>query len=497
MNEPRPPPVPCPFSSFLSSLAFTVDLSEDPNDMFITKAYSRTSINPSSMAQTIPPEEVAEIDVVDVTDPEHPAYCFILVHGSPPQRTNLTPKSANDYLVACYPSGFNAETERITDIISALERERVVHLEILAQVLPTLYPEAQPQDMIQSLEPPSEKKTIPNLSDLVLRPAITHALENDDTEGIEQLLWIPGKAEGVMDVLKTFDVLSESGMNLLAKAINQLNQDRVDLSEIPLSASQVVSLTSQLHENVQFLDLSHNHLLTLDTICTILIALPILKRLTLIDTSITDEDILSLLKNPSLFCNHLEALIHPFLLSNPEYDEDREDARLPNGFGLAIARSQGWSHVTAASLPIFTPSLVVQSLTDYMRMYLILPRSERKEGAVQAALSTAVRTHGQTWATSTVSTVACDSFYGMINGEGWFFALNESTQRYAFLQAEPGNLAYGFELESFKKDAHLVKDVLDLHGFLLRMSREGRPAPPPNAVNTLRDILGTLPADQE
>ncbi|KAG6875006.1 hypothetical protein C0993_011228, partial [Termitomyces sp. T159_Od127] len=338
---------------------------------------------------------------------------------------------------------------------------------------------------------------IPPLSDLALKPTIVHALETGDTKDIEQLIWLPGKAQTMIEHLKSYDKpLPESGVSLLAQIINHLSPENVDISNFSLSAPQIIALLNKT-PNVQMLDLSHNHLVTADTVRTILQSTPTLKHLILLDTSVTVEDLSSLFRDHQKLFLNLEALTHPLLLNSPSKE-------YPNAFAI-IAHSEGYGGrgFTGATIPFFTSSFVVQALTDYLRTCLYNDYFSHvlRYPVPRVVLSSTVRKPTETWATRTVPMMASSHLASAIRGEGWIFAIKEDGL-YGFIEAKPGDIeptsASGSGDDSGdEKELDCVQRVLDLEDFLTEIQNQGRPPAPSSAVDALSAILNKMKAPSD
>jgi hypothetical protein len=90
----------------------------------------------------------------------------------------------------------------------------------------------------------------------------------------------------------------------------------------------------------------------------LLISLPHLKRLILLGCeAITDDDLKEILSLDAKLFYNLEALIHLCLLS--------DKASYPNAFAY-IGVVEDRNMVTSCSLAYFSPSSIVQALTDFL-----------------------------------------------------------------------------------------------------------------------------------
>ncbi|KAG6876549.1 hypothetical protein C0992_012472 [Termitomyces sp. T32_za158] len=489
--SPKMPPIPCPFSSFLMLSAFNFDLGDDPEETYQGSYFDPLNCNMGSSEG----DNNDGITVVDITDPRNPAYCFAF-----PKRSPLT---ATQYIRGYYPVPTPGEEndnmlpeEVVLDAVVGLEGERLVTLRMLAEAWPAEYHKRYKRDV----EKPNSKpdpgavpaaSQIPPLSELALKPTVVHALETGDTKDIEQLMWLPGKAQTMIEILKSYEPLSDLGVSLLAQAIDHLSPENVDLSSLSLSTPQIVALLTNV-PNVQILDLSHNRLVTADAVHIILKSTPTLRRLVLLDTSVTDEALSSLLRDhPKLFFN-LEALTHSLLLNN-------STSKYSNSFAIIA------DGITGASIPFFTSSFIIQALTDYLHacLHSSFFSSDLKSSVPQIILSSTVRKVTETWATRTVPMIASSSLDSAINGEGWIFGLNEDGS-YGFIEAKPGDInAFGSTSASGsggQKNSSCVERVLDLEDFLTEIEIQGRPPAPASAVEGLCALLNKLkggPSDKE
>ncbi|KAG6915203.1 hypothetical protein DXG01_012733, partial [Tephrocybe rancida] len=84
-----------------------------------------------------------------------------------------------------------------------------------------------------STDPPSAVHGISSLAELALKPSIDHALETGNMQDIEQLLWLPVKAEAIMSILKAYNPFPGAALPLPAQVLDHLglrrNVDHADL----------------------------------------------------------------------------------------------------------------------------------------------------------------------------------------------------------------------------------------------------------------------------
>lgn len=448
--------------------------------------------------------------MIDITDPESPAYCFVSVNGTESSKrlNRRIPLSGAQYARAYYPVPTSKELEderiRLTEedvlrVIATLDGEKMVTQEMLAEAWPSEY-----QAKLEKLRAKAEQSTpsedtaapatIPSLADLTMRPAVSHALETGDATQIEEMLWMPGKAKLVQSILRDMTPFPDSGVPLLEKVINQemkVGDAAVDLSEYALSSTQVHHLISSVG-GVKSLNLSYNPVVTTQTVHQILTATPSLTRLVLLGcTAITNEGLKNLLvTDPKLFYR-LEALIHPFLLSN--------DSSYANAFSFNGLLEDRWT-ITSCSLAIFTPSNIVQALTDFLQGYAYgnswdSSQLLTSELAPQSAFCAAYRKPEQKWGARNVVAFPRSSI-AALNGEGWAFVLDLMST-----YGPSDESAWGFVRKLKHSESEGPKgatpdapsfEVHDLRSFLATMVEEGRPPVSEKAVDELEEILKSM-----
>ncbi|KAF7355235.1 hypothetical protein MSAN_01439500 [Mycena sanguinolenta] len=274
------------------------------------------------------------------------------------------------------------------------------------------------------------------------------------------------KADLMKVILRNQKPFPDSGLLLLTKVVQHEAGNSLDLSGFSLSDSQVVSLlTSFGAEKVELLNLSHNPDLTIDVLRRILPTTPKLRRLILVGTPISNEQLYELLaKEPKLFIS-VEELVHPAFLSW------EDTAKYPNGF--AYVGIHGRSSACAASVAVFTPATVVQSLTDYLGpivnadeyvTYGVLGTNL----APQAALAAGMRKEGQPWGERRVHCFPALTDRPF-DGRGWLFIVEWPSM------FEDQGCRYGFVSVVGAETSPPKVKIYDLAGFLEEMAKEGSP----------------------
>ncbi|KAJ7047474.1 hypothetical protein C8F04DRAFT_9306 [Mycena alexandri] len=463
-TEPRMPAVPCPYPTFLLASAFCLDLEAG----YASGVSFQNGVLDAEMGSG-DGDNNDGITVFDITDPTNPAYCFVSVGGV----KGWTPLTAERYVRAYYPvpnekqkekEGIKETEEAVLKTIDALSGERLMTLDMLAEAWPHEY-SAVPNPT-KDVAASDAFIAVPSLADLSLKPAVEHAIKVGETQELEGLVWMPGKADHIKSVLRSQAPFPDSGVSLLAKVLEHeagSSSNTIDLSGLALSESQILSvLPSTEADKVELLNLSHNPIITVDTLRTVLPLYPKLRRLVLLGTAISDEQIHQLLDEPKLFYS-IEELVHPAFLSW------QNDVRYPVSF--AYVGLHGHGVPSSACLATFTPASVVQSLTD-----LLLPLTELDEfesyGLLgtsllpQAAFASGVRGEGPSWQDRRVHCFPAFS-NTPFSGKGWLFVgqweiMSQSGGRYGFVQVD------------LEPDPPKAK-ICDLAGFLKEMVSEGRP----------------------
>ncbi|KAJ6599201.1 hypothetical protein DFH09DRAFT_28564 [Mycena vulgaris] len=493
-TKPSLPAVPCPYTLFLLASAWCVDLE----GYYASGVSFENGMLDANMGSS-GGDNNDGISVIDITDPANPSYCFVSVWGleASGKVQNRVPLSAEQYARAYYPVPTDAEKaengvketeEDVQQKIESLRDERIMTLDVLAEAWPTEY---KSSTSTSAEDPAPSSNPIPSLADLALKPAVEHGIKTDGTEELEGLVWLPGKAKLIKSALQGQDPFPDSGMALLVKVIqHEVGSDKtaLDLSGLSLSDTQIISLPTLLEmKEIELLQLSHNSNITVDGLRQVLSSIPMLRRLVLLDTSISDEQIYQLLtEEPELFYA-LEELIHPALMSS------QNPARYPNRFAyVGVGAPSMASGVSSASLAIFTPATVVQSLTDYLapiadtgpaEMYGYLGSSL----VPQVAFASGVRREGEPWGERRVHCFPsrCDTPF---HGTGWLFAFSwdmyqvagASSNRYGFVKAAG--------------DSGGALKICDLGAFLEEMALEGRPPASEHAVQKLTTVFADLDA---
>ena len=496
------------------------------------------------------------ITIIDVTDPESPAYCFVSIYGLECEdRLNiplLTPLSATQYLHGYYPEVkmHNSETTDDEEIVSEqsvlntlrpFESVRMITLDMLSEVWPGEYisDEPNPADPNESSVTTSIHMP-PSLVDMTFVPAINYALQTGETDRLDPFMWLPGNLSKIKETLRAHNPLSENDLALLSKVIAvEVKQNKsIDLSHFSPTGEQLIELLSAHElEGVEVLNISNMQQITIDILRQLIPLLPKLRRLVLLHT-IPDTDILSLLsESPELFYR-IDSIIHFAFLRH------LGQAVYPAAFSHIITKDSG--EVVVASVPYFTPDQLVQGLTDYLSLlrsedtYTVLT-SMRNELPLLATYASAVREPGRSWSERIVPFIPSKTFDMLEEREGWFFAWSaiksfskSPSYRYAFAKINKEAMEECQQRidelrESFKLPSHFdtpqnvelddnsdaktsflsvelcAKEnairseyagrgfhLFDVNSFFQELVKEGRPPPSPEALTKLLELFAFL-----
>ena len=473
------------------------------------------------------------ITVFDVTDPENASYCFMTTFGWKGRLPPFIPFNAEAYVRFYEPEPdpeedlsddekseanrthffyltqwyFLDESDlREKDVlatIAALDDAPLITIDKLAEAWPNEYQsKSTPRTQVQHGAVPP----VACLADLSVEPAVNHALEVGEIEALGLLLDMPGKAALMKNALQKRMSLPDSAIELVATLIllDNPSPKELDLSQWALTSEQVVKIVSE-QANIESLCLSRNYNVTKTTILEVLSAKPTLRKIALLDTSVTDSDMVELLTdNPKLFYS-FEAIIHPLFLQ-------MKNIR-PVAFTHIVCYHRAGvirKRACAVSLPYVTPGQIVQALTDMLGS-INNPYSEFELSggfSVQAAYASELRQEGSPWAERTVP-ICLDRLDPSL-GSGWNLVwqvldhAHPIMKRYAFFLPCSNDLSGSAEDNDGKKSnaaaPPITYNIHDLKSFIGMLVFEGRPAPSHTALENLLAAFSaefTLMTEQE
>ncbi|KAI0057868.1 hypothetical protein BV25DRAFT_1862754 [Artomyces pyxidatus] len=520
---PAMPKTPAPFIVFLLAAAWSLSLEPGdtplPGTVYILDANMGTADGDNNTGITI----------LDITDPYAPAYCLNWICSSP--------VSAEEYLCQQYdiedPTDPAVIDLGVFTCIEELQDVPLVTIDMLAQAWPSEYdellaahtkPQKEPEDIVVS---DVHTASLPSLAEMALKAALSQCLRSGDTEYLESLMWREDMRSVALPILRQLSPFPDSGVGLLKMIIPTLiSQDAVlDLSGYCLRSHQV-SPVLPTKASIQSLNLSNNVDLKIDAVAEILRTIPRLRRLVLFCCQgISNEEVYKLLANEPALFHHLEAFMHPALLTIAE--DERDECPYKSAFSYISC----YSRCTAAcALPYFSPIAIVEALTVFLarnaqKYRPAVPGSFiHTPQAYKTMFSAAPLKPGQTWDNRSLVVTPRWSVKALV-GEGWAFCL-DGHERYYAARREPYS-GYGFvrfapgeNVPRTSSDADLQEDrelgtaqvlqadeedegkdvnkddqkrclpeILDLRPFLKQMESQGRPVPTEAAIEKLEIIL--------
>lgn len=387
--------------------------------------------------------------------------------------------TANEYVRAYYPvpdakvlekAEVREEENDVLEKIATLDGEKLVTLKMLSEAWPVEYAQQWNWEQARrseeldaaSLAPvadPIESPMVPPLTELALKIALEHALETRDTQELEELVWMLGKSDALKSALLSRDNKSfpDTGIALLIKLLGEAKSDTLDLTGFPLSTQQIAKIASETHTKttVKILKLSGNNVVTAEDICDLFSVISTIRRLWLLDTTISSEDMIRFLKDKPEAFYRIEAIVYPFFMT------PYSTLLCPTAFTFS---SRTLCEPTSFSLPFFMPSSILKSSVHSVPVW-------------------------PSWN------------YG---GEGRGFVmenslLQSSPLRYAFIKTTIVTI----ESETTKtpQTAVAVKAVTyKLKSFVQAMVEEGRPEPSKPLGKAFADVLykaGAMPVQEE
>ncbi|KAJ3559036.1 hypothetical protein NM688_g580 [Phlebia brevispora] len=513
------PAMSCPFTASLLGMSYAVNLCTSHGPYMACGAL-KYGVLEASMGSWDGDNDDG-ITVIDVTDPENPTYCFLFYDC---RLLNAREYISNYYEIPTPKEGETLEPfeQSKVDSVAALEDERLLDPYVLVEAWPweySLNSSNESEDPTDATAESIPGLRIPTLMDLSLRSAVTSGLDSGDTKRIEDMLWLPGKADIVRDILYSQSPFPDTGVPLLTKlAEYQLSGAMsLDLSGLELSDTQVVQVASSF-SGLSSLNLSRNPRITATVVEGLVSNLPRLKRLVLMNCpSVQNEDINALISSqPKLFFK-LEALMHPAFLT-----PDNAALWTPNFTAFTVHEVyQG------VSLPLFTPSGIMRGLADFLEAALECDPYEIDNSGgfgIAAALTAAYRDDGKLWSERSVVAIPGLQFR-QVAFDGttpWMFLFALSRDEYP-RDSEPKGWARApnkrkngrSDVEHTKEDSSKVEaerakvegsegkpahqadkpkpsmnvEVHDVRGFVRLTQEEGRPSVPEELVVRVEELF--------
>jgi hypothetical protein len=311
--------------------------------------------------------------------------------------------------------------------------------------------------------------TIGSLTDAAFEPAVRHSIEQKDTSALEKLIWLPGNDKRVLNILRTFDQITDAALPLLRLAIAQ-HGGHVDLSNLRLANAQVHSIISTMKnpEKVTYLNVSHVAALGRGEVLDILSTLTNLQRLVLYGTAIETKDLATLLVRPCL-----NELIHPSMFDSPN--------PVPAAFSIIICSPGFGPGIKGTSTPYLTPRDIVRKVTGLILSMKDSTYSEESKQSVEAALGfTPNEKDPENWGKRSVTHRAEFRDEVILQGEGWTFVVFASRHKtaWAFVKIKSPSKGTSPTQQGLKLQA----THHDVRSFLTSISQHGSPAPEDDIV---------------
>ncbi|EMD41070.1 hypothetical protein CERSUDRAFT_121640 [Gelatoporia subvermispora B] len=535
------PRVPCSFTASLLAFAWNVDMERG---QFYLSGKWPSSLLPASMG-TWQGDNNEGITVIDVTSPDAPAFGFLrsknniltpaqyvrqsfdifpaagMLDGGITEGYSIesVEMEGDESLVEDTLEGYDGALDQFAQkAIAALEGEKMITLEMLAEAWPHEYTEVlraankSKGQLPKTSEEPQLK--VPPLVEVALEQALAHAMQCGDTYSLEESLWLPGRADSLLQLLRKQSPFPDSAMSLLLKVIHEIRRTKsLDLSESNLSVAQLHQLIPAL-QDLRALNLSFNPNITVDVVRDLLVGVSSFRRLVIMGCPQVEANALCALmrSEPSLFCR-LESLMHPALL-DPSTSRD-----FPPAFSVSISiagdplRKVLPKNISSIHLPFCTPTSIVDGLVRVIdSMFDAPPYISYHSIVAQAALSSVVPPNGN-WNGRIQSTVPSPETMGYITlfapwtfvyefdpaiiprpiFAKWAFVRRKAAEKVeSNIENHAGDGLQSHATTSVQGEAKSMLpefDILDLRGFLRAMAEEGRDLPSEAAVLALEAVL--------
>lgn len=438
--------------------------------------------------------------MIDITDPENASYCFILDAGA------LTPISAEEYIRNYYSKEEEEEDETIRNLVQRTLPFFVDVPLIVSDVLEETWKyrsyRRHHEEIPVTVVPRSSE--VPSLVALTLIPAVEQAIIDNNIDALDTLVLDPDKASIIENLIRPKNPVPDSAFRLLLKLLCAHKKPRsriLDLTGFNFSGEQIIHFVREYAKvqklDVDILKLSNNDQMNINALRQILAAFPVIRRLVLFNTAITDAELIALVRDEHELIRHIEGLIHPaFLNVRPN------KTLFTPAFTYLTFGSYG--EVIEVSLPFFTPNSLVQALTDYMRLLNEENECTPHENfqAAMAAFATESRQMDKSWYERTVPFVPSCS-----GGGQWILIIVDGSSRILHNEAQKNkdvarcrnNYAFIRFNQKPVEDVDVAKatdgslpfDLYDIRAFFKELELDGRPAPDHKSLEQLCGIYTT------
>ncbi|KIY66122.1 hypothetical protein CYLTODRAFT_378308 [Cylindrobasidium torrendii FP15055 ss-10] len=420
-QKPAIPHMPCGFTAWLLAQAWEYDLelNSPTEEPYITGTSFRNSLLPAGMGSHGGGNSEG-ITVIDVTDPMDPAYCF--VHGD---RLDAT-----GYVRLYYQEGSDEDiAESVDSSIAKLGGVRVLPFQALAEAWPREYKSETTDETMAEVNEDTSQVTngIPSLASL----SIDAAISSNNSTGLQDLFWIPDKAALIAERLRAAPSVPDSAIDTLMMLLHhgmQESNPRVDLSVYSLTPKQTIACVTKIKPSA-IASLTVPKSFTVDGVRKLLTIRPAIRRLDLLQTSITKADLAKLLHEEPQIFYHVESLVHELsLLPGPDDTYASEFVPAFSLFHLTHCNSVGGGGFPSASLPLLYPPQVVQALTDYISLFAQENFDRElslaaKDMVPHVLMGAATREEGVPWSKRYVNAHPKTTSAGL-DGAGWVCVLS-------------------------------------------------------------------------
>ncbi|KAL1712261.1 hypothetical protein EV715DRAFT_213975 [Schizophyllum commune] len=509
-EEPKIGRLPCPYAHFLLQMAFNVDYDKDSVSLsgrwFGVGSYKHICGAEMGCWEE---ENTDGLTIIDITDPEHPRYCFLPGHETPIKSPRMTPLSVKQYLGAYYKKEDKAgkQWKHCEEVFALFKDIPLLSARDIAKAWPdeSRYnwndfdddeeeeeaeagdggDEAARANGDETSDRADDAPEIPSLASLTLGPSIKQALETGDADGISPFLMQPGTFAKVMEVTRAFEEpIPDVSIPVLAKAVEFAAEENIDFSDVQLTGEQLVRVLPA-GKPIDSLDLSGNTALDGDGLRALLEAKLPIRRLILLRTGVTDNDLRDILHTPTIFYR-TEEVIHPLLLG--WYTA----STFPCAFTLRINSGTCDSYEASgiASVPLLSVRQLAQNLALFVDAMLegsFASGFGRGDSHFEAVVTAGVIPEGKSWGERPVWCTPASRGRTVPREGGWMLYVEPPTfprdrMRYAVVHCKPDeegkkvvNKVYTPEafIEKLKEDGYHTtpEDIAALEGVFLRLDR--------------------------
>ncbi|ESK85394.1 hypothetical protein Moror_5923 [Moniliophthora roreri MCA 2997] len=277
-EAPHVQPLGFPYAHYLLAQARNTDL-DNPNYAYASGVgLENTVVSPDEVCFDYDNDD--GITVIDVTDPTNPAFCHVI------EDEPFTPEQ---YVRRYYPV---PSKERMTVLEDDPDEGiRLLSRDVLAEVWPEEFPGGKTlQEEVLVEEPTPRAAALPPLADLTIGPSVDQCLLQNDWSGLEPFFEMPDKAERIKEALFFKDPFPDAGITPLTKMLpHELKKNNA----VKLNGQQ--SLVPKL-------------------IVDLVTTFPNIPCIDLLDTNITDEQLLEICSKQPEALYKFHTIVHPALL---------------------------------------------------------------------------------------------------------------------------------------------------------------------------------------